>query len=180
METEKRGEGFCFISWAMSTKLLTHSFRRHLPLHHLHLCPHQCQCIMRKMSLESVTSAWERQSVWVGGWWGGSGSETICNLIWSSGEDCWGWLCGTGQGWDYGFWSNSRQEEEKKHRGNDSAAPRHLIFRRWEGLIFRLLRERDRQKDKVLFSGCLVGQCTFLSFPQPNLSVGSARSNDTV
>ena len=44
---------------------------------------------------------------------GGSGSETICNLIWSSGEDCWGWLCGTGQGWDYGFWSNSRQEEEK-------------------------------------------------------------------
>lgn len=93
---------FFFIFWGMSPKLLAHSHShsvgRPLPLHRLHLCPYQCQCVMRKCLC--ATFALKRQeSVGVGEGRGDSGSKKICNLIWSSGEDCWGSLSGTGQGW---------------------------------------------------------------------------------
>lgn len=69
----KSGEEFCFIFWGMSSKLLAHSFRSPPPppLHHLHLCPHQCQCVMRKCSLWKVSHLHGRDRVWgEGGLWG--------------------------------------------------------------------------------------------------------------
>lgn len=56
---------FCFIFWGMSSKLLTHSFRSPL---HLHLCPHQCRCVMRERRLWKVSHLHQRDGSAGGGW----------------------------------------------------------------------------------------------------------------